>query len=384
MIICVAGLRGVPRVLGGVETHCEQLFPRLQKLRSNDSFTIIARRGYVAEQISEYGGVRVVALPHSRSRYFETISNTIGAVFYAKFVAHADLLHLHGIGPALTAPFAKALGMKVISTYHSRNYEQAKWNMVARAALRMGEMCAVFFSDHIIAVSPWMTEDLKRRFPISARKIHFIPNGADHLLDRESVAHSTAAGLLASYGLEKNKYMLTAGRLVPEKGFHDLIKAFEATDLGLKLVIAGDANQKDAYSRSLLSLASDRIVFTGILSPPALHALLQHASLFVLPSHNEGMPIIALEAIAAGAPVLLSDIPSNLDLKLGSQNYFKVRDIENLRLKLAGDHGRLRVPREQIVAKYNWDAICAETNSVYGAALRDSPAIRSGPRPVLR
>ncbi len=96
------------------------------------------------------------------------------------------------------------------------------------------------------------------------------------------------------------------------------------------------------------------------------------------------MPIIALEAIAAGAPVLLSDIPSNLDLKLGSQNYFKVRDIENLRLKLAGDHGRLRVPREQIVAKYNWDAICAETNSVYGAALRDSPAIRSGPRPVLR
>jgi len=77
--------------------------------------------------MSEYEGVRVVALPHSRSKYFETITNTIGAVFYAKFATDADLVHLHGIGPALTAPLAKAFGMKVISTYHSKNYEQAKW-----------------------------------------------------------------------------------------------------------------------------------------------------------------------------------------------------------------------------------------------------------------
>jgi len=81
MIVCIAGLRGVPRVLGGVETHCEDLFPRLKKLRSNDTFIIIARKGYVPEQMSEYEGVRVVALSHSRSRYFETITNTIGAVF---------------------------------------------------------------------------------------------------------------------------------------------------------------------------------------------------------------------------------------------------------------------------------------------------------------
>ena len=204
MIVCIAGLGGVPRVLGGVETHCEHLFPRLKKLRSNDTFIIIARKGYVPERMSEYKGVRVVALPHSRSRYFETITNTIGAVIYAKFAADADLLHLHGIGPALTAPLAKAFGMKVITTHHAKDYERAKWNVVGRAALRMGELCAILFSDHIIVVSPSIAEGLRERFPTSVRKIHFIPNGADHLLDRKSVESAPAAELLKFHGLEKN------------------------------------------------------------------------------------------------------------------------------------------------------------------------------------
>jgi hypothetical protein len=43
MKICVLGLRGLPCVMGGVETHCERLFPLLKKLRPDDSFTIVAR-----------------------------------------------------------------------------------------------------------------------------------------------------------------------------------------------------------------------------------------------------------------------------------------------------------------------------------------------------
>ena len=145
----------------------------------------------------------MVALPHSRSRYFETITNTIGAVFYAKFAADADLIHLHGIGPALTAPLAKAFGMKVISTYHSKNYKQAKWNVVGRAALRMGEVCAILFSDHIIVISPSIAERLREGFPRSVPKIRFIPNGADHLLDRKNVESAPAAELLKFHGLRR-------------------------------------------------------------------------------------------------------------------------------------------------------------------------------------
>ena len=57
MIVCVLGLRGIPRVMGGVETHCENLYPLLKKLRQNDSFTIIGRKAYLPDQVAEYQGI---------------------------------------------------------------------------------------------------------------------------------------------------------------------------------------------------------------------------------------------------------------------------------------------------------------------------------------
>ena len=90
MKICVLGLRGLPHVMGGVETHCEQLFPLMKELHPNDSFTIIARKAYLQERVANYHGLQVVSLPHARSKYLETITNAIYGVLYARFVLHAD------------------------------------------------------------------------------------------------------------------------------------------------------------------------------------------------------------------------------------------------------------------------------------------------------
>lgn len=366
MRICVVGLRGIPGVLGGVETHCEQLFPRLKKLRPNDAFTIIARAAYVPERLSDYEGLRVVALAHARTKHFETITNAICGVLYAKFVVQADLLHLHGIGPALTAPLAKALGMKVVITYHSKNYEHRKWNVIARWALRAGELCAVLFGDRIIAISPSLSANLQRRFPQFASKICFIPNGADHLSGTGALS-ADADRVLAEHGLERKRYILSVGRLVPEKGFDDLIEAFKAADLDCKLVIAGDANQRDAYANSLLQQACDKIIFTGFLNGAELQPRLQNASLFVLPSHNEGLPIAALEAAVAGAPLLLSDISANRDLGLASENYFQVGNRSELRRKLAADHEQFRVDCNRILQRYSWCSASVETSKLYSS-----------------
>ena len=65
MNICILGLRGLPGVMGGVETHCEQLFPLLKLLRPNDSFTVIGRKKYLTDRNSEYMGLRIVSLPHA-------------------------------------------------------------------------------------------------------------------------------------------------------------------------------------------------------------------------------------------------------------------------------------------------------------------------------
>jgi glycosyltransferase involved in cell wall biosynthesis len=369
MKICVLGLRGLPRVMGGVETHCEQLFPLLKRRRPNDTFIIIARRAYLPARSSEYQGLRIVSLPHARDRHFETITNTLCGVLYARFVLHSDLVHLHGIGPALMAPVAKALGMKIIITYHSKNYEHKKWNWFARSMLRIGEFCTVAFGDRVITVSQSLSLDLKRRFPGTEGKIFFIPNGADHLTT--SGEHHFADDVFLKHGLVSKRYVLSVGRLVPEKGFHDLVAAFKATDLDRKLVIAGNADHKNAYSDRLLAQASNRIIFTGFLPRETLQVLLQNASLFVLPSYNEGLPIAALEAAVAGIPVLLSDIEPNRDLGLRQENYFRAGDVDHLQQKLARNHDLYRVDRDEILEKYNWELACADTDELY-SSLQDA------------
>src|SRR5260370_16504839 len=153
MKICVLGLRGLPHVMGGVETHCEQLFPLMQGLQPDDSVTMIGRKGSLPEEGSEYPGLRIVSLPHARGKHLETITNTIFGVLYARFVLHAELIHLHGIGPALMAPVARALGMRVVVTYHSKNYEHHKRNRVARFILTIGHMSAVPFDNHQTALT---------------------------------------------------------------------------------------------------------------------------------------------------------------------------------------------------------------------------------------
>ena len=371
MKVCVLGLRGLPQVMGGVETHCEQLFPLMKNLNPRDSFTIIARKAYLPRQLSSYQGLKIVSLPHAHGKHLETITNTANGVLYARFRLHAELLHLHGIGPALLAPVAKALGMKVIVTYHSRNYEHRKWNFLARSVLRIGELCTVTFADRVIVVSQCLAASLKQRFPWAAARISFIPNGATHLIAFKW-ENRFDDDVLARYGLEDKKYIISVGRLVPEKGFHDLCQAFKAAHIAYKLVIVGAADHADKYAARLLGQASDTIIFSGFVAHDVLERLLQSASLFVLPSYNEGLPIAALEAAVARVPVLMSDIEPNRELGFQPENYFRVGDVDELRHKIMQEHERYHVNRDMIVGKYDWNLVAAETAKIYATLQTDA------------
>lgn len=361
--VCVVGLRGVPGVLGGVESHCEQLFPRLQALTPDYQVSIVGRHPYVPAQQFSFKGVTIVPLPALRSKYFEAISNTMLAVLYARFVGRARLLHIHNIGPALLGPLARLLGMKLVVTYHSRNYEHAKWNGLARAMLRLGERCAVAAAHKVIVISKSMTEDLKRRYPRAAHKFVFVPNGAPEF--SSSVDRVDEPALLDRLGLQPGRYVLAVGRLVPEKSFHTLIEAFKAADPDFKLVIAGKADHEDAYSRALLAQAGDKVCFAGFQAQPSLAALYRNASLFVLPSTHEGLPIAALEAASLGVPMLLSDIQANLDIDLPADCYFPVGDADALRKKLLQPHQTYQVDYEGIVRRFDWARAAQQTKDIY-------------------
>jgi glycosyltransferase involved in cell wall biosynthesis len=359
--VCVAGLRGIPGVMGGIESHCEQVFPRLKALSAQYDITLIGRKPYIAGAAYDFQGIRVVPLPAIRNKYLEAITNTALAVFYARFILKAQILHIHGIGPALLGPLVRLLGMKLVVTHHGQDFERQKWNAFAKAMLRLGERCATSAANRVIVVSKSVTEELRRRNPRS--RIDYIPNGATEFPD--AVASDDDHAILAQFGLEPRQYILGVGRLVPEKGFHDLIAAFYRANPACKLAIAGAADHEDEYSRSLLRHANERIRFCGFQSHDVLRVLYRNAVLFVLPSSHEGLPIAALEAANLGVPVVLSDIQPNLDIELAPVNYFPVGDVAALRKKLLADYDAFRVDRDAIARRFNWGRVSEATQQVY-------------------
>jgi glycosyltransferase involved in cell wall biosynthesis len=367
MRICITGLRGVPGVMGGVESHCEQLYPRVKRLRPDFDITVIGRKTYIPDGRTRHQGVDVVALPSLRTKSLETISNTLLAVLYARFRLKAELIHMHNVGPALVAPLARLLGMKVVVTYHSKNYEHQKWGGFAKAMLRIGERFALMSSNRLIVVSRSVTEELKRRYPSRADRIAHIPNGAP---DFSAVEAGDDTELLQGFGLTKGGYVIAVGRLVPEKSFQTLLEAFKRAKPPFKLAIVGRADHEDDYSRGLMSYADDQIRFLGFQSHAVLGRLYRNASLFVLPSVNEGLPISALEAITLNVPVLMSDIQPNVDIGLKPENYFPVGDVDALRRKLLQDHETYRVNAAAIMPNFDWTAIAHATEQTFDQANR--------------
>jgi len=373
-IICVTGLRGFPHVMGGIESHCEELLPRIKALWPAHRSVVLGRAPYLPEPVGEHRGVEIVGIPCPRSKNLEAVVSTFLAVLDAK-KRGAGLVHIHAIGPALLAPLARLLGLKVVVTHHGTDYHRAKWGLLARSALRAGEWLALNFADRVIAVSPSLAAQLKQSFPARAQAVTYIPNGTSDL-----PGDADPALVLERLGLDDGNFLLAVARLVPEKGLHDLIDAYEQSNCTAKLVIAGSADHESEYARDLLARASDRVIFAGVQSRATLKCLYEHSAMFVMPSYHEGLPIAALEAASCGARMLLSDIPANLDIGLDPQNYFPVGDVAALTERLNADCADFQVDRDSVRARFSWDKAAADTLDVYRAAL--APRRVQPPRPT--
>ena len=175
----------------------------------------------------------------------------------------------------------------------------------------------------------------------------------------------SASSLPKEMPISSQGYILTVGRLVPEKGFHDLVTAYKASNSHLKLVIVGQADHQDEYASTLVKQASDSIIFAGRRSGDELKALYKHARVFVLPSYHEGLPIVALEAISAGTPVILSDILPNKDIEAPVDSYFEVGNISDLAEKISHvDSLDLALDQEKFLYNFNWDRIAEKSSTL--------------------
>lgn len=357
MKVAVIGTRGVPGVAGGVESHCEALYPRLAS--KGYEILLFRRKPYVDEGLASWKGVQLRDLWCPRKKSLEAIWHSLAAVVAARR-AGVDLVHIHGIGPALASPLAKLLGLKVVVTNHGPDYDRAKWGKAAKAALHLGEIWSCSVADRIIAISPRIQWHLKEHY---GRESMLIPNGV------EFPKGEGAESYLSEQGLKESRYVLGVGRFVEEKNFHLLVEAFaELKPKGWKLVLAGDADHSTPYSERLKRQAwKAGVVLTGYVKGGRLGALFRGAGLFVLPSSHEGLPISLLEAMSAGLDVLVSDIEANRLPELEQGDFFRLSDpgalTEGLRRKLQS------VSRRRYdMSHYDWDTIAALTAEVYEQA----------------
>jgi glycosyltransferase involved in cell wall biosynthesis len=252
--IAVVGTRGFPNVQGGVETHCEKLYTHLAKRGCH--VTVFTRKSYVDPKLKKYRGINLVALDAHKSKFLEAIFHTAYAIMRARLV-HPDIVHIHAIGPSILAPFARALGLRVVVTNHGPDYARAKWHGLAKWLLKLSERIGSQCANRVISISGLIQEDLYNKYRVDSK---VIPNG----ISPRTVVEEE--GLLRKHDLEKHKYVLSVGRLVPEKGMHDLIDAFVASGLsrrGWKLVIVGKADHEDRYSIWLKERAIEFCISKG-------------------------------------------------------------------------------------------------------------------------
>ncbi len=358
MKIVVIGTRGIPDILGGVETHCQELYPRIAAM--GHDVTVIRRSSYIADNnhISEYKGVHLIDVYAPRLKSVEAIVHTALAVFKARSLK-PDVLHIHAIGPALMTPLARLLGMKVVMTNHGPDYDRQKWGRLAKSVLKAGQAMGTRFANKVIVISTTIAGILSDKYGRNDTDLIFngvtppVISGDRSWLDR--------------WGIDK-PYIVAIGRFVKEKGFHDLIEAFLKSGLAdsHQLVIAGDADHEDDYSKALKAQAKAAgVVLTGFIKGEPLTQLMDAAELFVLPSYHEGLPISLLEAMSYGLDAIVSDIPANRLPQLRVDDFFAPGDTDALAKKLSEKISAANRRREYDLTPYDWDNIACRTVEVY-------------------
>lgn len=371
--IVMLGLRGFPDVQGGVERHVEHLSRRLVELGCE--VEAIVRSPHMPPGSPRvWHGVKLRRIWSPRMQGVEAVVHSFLGVLCAARMK-PDILHIHSIGPALFAPLARALGLRVVVTHHVFNYENQKWGLGARALLRLGERIGMTFANARIAVSRFLAERVRREYEVPIR---VIPNGLGEL------ARAPSGVTLQQFGLTAGRYLLTVARIDPQKCQLDLIEAFRrAQPTGWTLALAGGADHDSDYVRAVIDVArlTPGVVLLGHQKGAALAELYANAGAFVLPSSHEGQPIAVIEALGYGCPVILSDIPAHHELEITAGRFFRPGDTaalaEHLRATFRNppDRTRHNADRDRILKRHDWRVIAHSTLEVYRAALPPRRAV---------
>ena len=371
--IAMIGHKFIPSRDGGVEVVVGNLAPHLAEMgydvtcynRTNNQFKKLRKKKPL---MREYRGVHLIWTPTVDHRGLAAMTSSVFATVMASF-SRLDLVHYHTEGPCVLCWLPRLFGKKVVVTVHGLDHQRQKWGRFASAYIMWGEKAAVHHANGIIVLSKGVQDYFLEKY---GRETVLIPNGIDPAERRP------ACEITKRFGLAARDYILFLGRLVPEKGIHYLIEAYQKIKTDKKLVIVGGTSDTDDYVRRLYTMAGDSpsILFTGFQEGLVAEELFSNAYLYVLPSDLEGMPLSLLEAMNYGCCCVTSDIGECADVLDGSGFTFPRGNVDALRKLLQDlcDHpdkaeAQRDEARKVVSSKYTWQDITLQTSEFYSQLL---------------
>lgn len=370
MKIAMIGHKRIPSREGGIEIVVGEISTRLAK-DGNEIIAYNRKSEHIAGKdfenntnLKEYNGVKIKWILTPNSSKLNAIVYSAFATLSAVFKKF-DVIHFHAEGPSAMVPLAKLFGKKCVVTIHGLDWQRSKWGGFATKFLKFGEKMAAKYADEVIVLSQNVKDYFKKTYN---RETIFIPNGINTPQIRQPDI------IKQKYGIDKDSYILFLGRIVPEKGVHYLINAYNQLSTDKKLVIAGGASHTSEYEADVHHLAKNNknIIFTGFVQGEELDELYSNAYVYCLPSDLEGMPISLLEAMSYSNCCLTSDISECTEVCKSNAEYFKAGDIDDLKDKLEKliNNSKLvteykSVSQDYVLTKYNWDDVTQKTLELY-------------------
>lgn len=306
----VFGIRGIPSTYGGYETFLTVFLPQLAA--RGHRVTLYCRRGHC--EGGDYEGVSRVVLPVMESKQFGTLSHGAVSAIRARLAGH-DVVLTFNVANAVFGLFLRASGQRVVMNTDGQEWLRGKWGRLSRAYFRYSAKVARL-SASLVTDSMAMRDVYKQQFGARSTVIPYCWT---------EIAGGDRGDILSSLGLEPERYLLVAGRLVPENNIDRVARAYVGSSLELPLLVLGTANYNSPVERSLRKLAArdPRIKLGGHLKDRVGYAALVRNSAAYVHAHSAGgINPSLLEAMGCGARILALATPFNREALGEAGSYF--------------------------------------------------------------
>jgi glycogen synthase len=299
-----------------------------------------------------------------------------------------DVIHAHDWLVAYAAAGLKdAWGIPVVATIHATEYGRHQGWLPGpmNKLIHQVEWWLTYEARRVIVCSSYMRRQVEGIFELPADKLDVVPNGValrDFVAEPDEVAAARR-----TYVGPRTRLVVFAGRLEYEKGVQTLLAVLQRVRSAVgptKLSVAGTGTYQEELQRQVKRLGLRRHVhFTGYLEDRELRLLYAAADVAVAPSIYEPFGLVAVEAMACGTPVVVSDTGGLREIVAGGAGLtFSPEDEDELTDAL------VRVLRDRSLAdllvrrglarvrsRYDWDAVGRRTVEVYARAIEEEAAL---------